>query len=65
MDTLIVTTDFSALNSSTLTMKLDCVEQKSGYYGTATLRECSFNIGGEGWVEIRQNPEFFRRPPLL
>ncbi len=29
----------SALNSSTLTMKRDCGEQKSGYYGTATLIE--------------------------
>ncbi len=27
------------------------------------FRECSFNIGGGGWVEIRQNPEFFCRPP--
>ncbi len=30
-------TEFSALNSSNLTMKRDCGEQKSGYYGTATL----------------------------
>ena len=30
-------TDFSALNSSTLTMKRDCCKQKFGYYGTATL----------------------------
>ncbi len=32
-------TEFSALNSSTLTMKRDCQggEQKVGFYGTATL----------------------------
>ncbi len=29
-----------------------------------SVRECSYNIGG-GWVEIRQNPEFFCRPSLL
>ncbi len=37
-------TDFSALNSTTLMMKQDCGEQKSGYYGTATLRKPSAPI---------------------
>ena len=39
-------TEFSALNSATLTMRRDCGEQKADFYGTATLKRTGGQIPG-------------------
>ena len=43
MDTLIGNSSTLTMNSSTLTMKRDCGEEKSGYYGTATLKRAQIH----------------------